>query len=65
MSNTEEVLVKSLANLLEWAKGNRGSREGSPYRFKEVQDVLKTLGLITDDKYTGDWLNVDTKKLSG
>lgn len=64
MSKTEKILVKSLANLLEWAKGMRGSIEGNPYRFKEVRNALKTLGHLTDDKYTGNWLDVDTNKLS-
>ena len=62
--NREEALVKALANLLEWAKGNRGSRCGNPYAVPEVRDALKTLGHITDDKFTGDGLDVNTKELA-
>lgn len=53
-------LIKALANLLEWAKGNRGSKSGNPYGFPEVKNALKVLGKIEGVNY----LDVDTKKLS-
>ena len=53
-------LIKALANLLEWAKGNRGSKSGNPYLFPEVKNALKVLGKLQGVNY----LDVDTKKLS-
>ncbi len=60
LRNENYMLIKSLASLLEWAKGNRGTREGNPYGKPEVKDGLKTLAHITGDS---DYLDVDTEKL--
>lgn len=37
------TLEFALANLVEWAKGNRGSKVGNPYCIPEVQVALMTL----------------------
>jgi len=46
----------ALVNLLEWAKGNRGSKHVNPYGVTEVKDALKTL---TDIWGRTDYLDVD------
>ena len=48
----------ALANLLEWAKGKRGTKEGNPYCIKEVKEALKVLAEIDG---IADYLDVDTK----
>jgi len=35
--------IKVLCDLLEWAKGNRGSKEGNPYLMPEVKAALQHL----------------------
>jgi len=56
-------LVPALANLLEWAKGERGSKDINPYCVPEVKEALKVLAEIyhLDPK---DYLNVPTKEIS-
>lgn len=51
-----------LANLLEFVKGNRGPKQGNPYGIPEVKEALKHLAKLEG---TVDYLNVDTRKLSG
>jgi len=60
-SVSSSELIKALANLLEWAKGNRGSKTGNPYGFLEVKNALKVLAKIDGVK---NYLDVDTKKLA-
>ena len=59
-TQNKNELIKALANLLEWAKGNRGSKSGNPYGFPEVKRALEVLGKIEGVNY----MDVDTKKLS-
>lgn len=51
-----------LANLLEFVKGNRGPKQGNPYGIPEVEEALKHLAKLEG---ISDYLNVDTRKLSG
>ena len=57
----EKELTKTLAGLLEWAKGNRGTKTGNPYMFPEVKTALQVLAKI---KGINNYLDVDTKKLA-
>jgi len=58
----QSELVHHLANVLEFVKGNRGTKQGNPYDFTEIKDALKHLAKLEG---TIDYLNVDTRKLSG
>ena len=51
------VMYKTIQHLLEWAKGNRGSKTGNPYCIPEVRHALKTLASIQGVK---DYLDADT-----
>ena len=51
------AMYEALQNLLEWAKGNRGAREGNPYCKPEVRQALKVLASIQGKK---DYLDADT-----
>ena len=51
------AMYEALQNLLEWAKGNRGAREGNPYCKPEVRQALKVLASIQDKK---DYIDADT-----
>ncbi len=63
----EEVLIlkRSLCNLLEWAKGNRGTKSINPYSVPEVRKGLEVIaiaqGRYKEDRKTPDYLNADTK----
>jgi hypothetical protein len=39
-------LVDAMGNLLQWAAGNRGTKEGNPYGVPEVKDALIALGRV-------------------
>jgi len=52
------MLICALCDVLEWAKGNRGRRDGNPYCVPEVIKALATLKIVTG--YPGDFLDVDT-----
>ena len=49
----------ALVNLLEWAKGNRGTKHGNPYGVLEVKLALITLAHLWD---RDDYLDVDKAK---
>ena len=51
------AMYEALQNLLEWAKGNRGAREGNPYCKPEVRQALKVLASIQGKK---DYLDAAT-----
>jgi len=51
--------ITVLCDLLEWAKGNRGSKEGNPYLIPEVKAALQHLADLQDIK---DYLNAKTKQ---
>ena len=51
-------LLKSLCNLLEWAKGNKGSKHINPYGVPEVKSALETLAKLQGIK---DYLDAKTK----
>ena len=56
------ALIKSLAALLEWSKGNRGRKDVNPYCIPEVNHALRVLVSIVGGC---DYLDVDTRRLSG
>ena len=51
-------LLKSLCNLLEWAKGNKGSKHSNPYCVPEVKSALEHLAKLQGIK---DYLDAKTK----
>jgi hypothetical protein len=50
-----------LANVLEWAAGNRGSKSGNPYSIPEIKQALKHLAELTG---RSDYLDVPTRTLA-
>ncbi len=46
-----------LCAVLEWAKGNRGSKHTNPYGVPEIEDALRFLAVLQDRR---SWLDVDT-----
>lgn len=60
MNSTAEQAICELSNVLEWAKGNRGSRQGNPYTVPEIKEALKFLAKLDGV----DYLDVNTEKLS-
>ena len=57
MKRPNKKTVKALCDLLEWAKGNRGSKDGNPYMMPEVKAALKHLA---DLQGKTDYLDVKT-----
>ena len=43
MKRPNKKTVRVLCDLLEWAKGNRGTKEGNPYGITEVRAALEHL----------------------
>jgi hypothetical protein len=41
--NRREDLVNALHELVRYATGNRGSKEGNPYGKKEIENALRVL----------------------
>ena len=64
MNEHKEPLEEALCNLLEWAKGNRGSRCGNPYCVPEVRDALKVLARMQGLDESR-WLDAETKTRKG
>ena len=56
-----EGTIKALANVLEYAKGNRGNMNGNPYCVPEIEAALKHLAKLEGRE---EWLDVDTKALA-
>lgn len=56
-----EQAMSELANVLEWAKGQRGTKHCNPYAVPEVKQALQFLGRVNG---VSDYLNVDTERLS-
>lgn len=50
-----------LANVLEWAKGQRGRTDVNPYGVPEIEGALRHMAQETE---TGGWLEVDTEAIS-
>lgn len=50
-----------LAAVIEWAKGQRGSKQGNPYGVPEIKAALQHLAAIKGLK---DWLDVDTASIA-
>jgi len=46
LTTRDEILdpVDALGNLIQWALGNRGRKDGNPYGIPEIEAGLKTLG---------------------
>jgi hypothetical protein len=57
MHRKNEKCDKVLCDLLEWAKGNRGSKQGNPYAIPEVKQALQYLAAKQGRK---DWLDAKT-----
>lgn len=53
--------IYHLANVLEWAKGNRGPKTGNPYGIPEIKEALVFLAELEGIE---SYLDVNTKKLS-
>lgn len=49
--------AKHLCNVLEWAKGNRGSKDMNPYGVPEIELALKHLAHLQG---ISDYLDADT-----
>jgi len=60
--NQRDELSWALANLLEWAKGLRGTRRGNPYLVPEVAAALTVLAKQTC--HSGNVYEVPTDLLS-
>jgi hypothetical protein len=43
LDKTKVLAIAHLCNVLEWAKGNRGSKSGNPYLVPEIGAALKFL----------------------
>ena len=43
MKRANQKTIFHLMELLEWAKGNRGSKENNPYSIPEIKAALKHL----------------------
>ena len=43
MTKANKTTVYHLCEVLEWAKGNRGSKSGNPYLIPEIKNALKHL----------------------
>lgn len=56
-----EEAMAELANVIEWAKGQRGTKHCNPYAVPEVKQALQFLGQVNG---VSDYLNVDTERLS-
>ncbi len=64
MANVNEIaLERALANLLEWAKGNRGPKHSNPYGVPEVQAALTVLA-SRQKVDTANYLAVNTARLA-
>ena len=64
MRRPTKETIGHLANLLEWAVGNRGDRRdsGSPYAVPEVRAALKHLAELHD--FDINYLDVNLRKLA-
>jgi len=51
------ITLAHLAAVLEWAKGNRGSKHSNPYGVPEVEAALRHMASLLGMK---EWLDVDT-----
>lgn len=43
MKKANQETIKVLCDVLEWAKGNRGIKNGNPYGIPEIKAALKHL----------------------
>jgi hypothetical protein len=62
MKRANGQTVFHLQEVLEWAKGNRGSKEGNPYCFPEIKGALKHLAELQG---ITDYLDANTKAKKG
>lgn len=46
LDKTKVLALAHLCNVLEWAKGNRGSKDGNPYLVPEIEAALRFLGKL-------------------
>jgi len=56
-----DMLLFHLANVIEWGKGNRGSKNKNPYGVPEIENALKFIAGMRRSK---EWLDVDTKLIA-
>jgi hypothetical protein len=62
MKSANKTTIKVLMDLLEWAKGNRGSKSGNPYGIPEVKAALQHLADLQGIKTTSnsEWMDAKT-----
>lgn len=53
---------EALQDLLEYAVGNRGTREGNPYGHPEIRQAMK---LLAKKQGIADWLSAVTQRKGG
>jgi len=56
-----DPIIRALADVLEWAKGNRGSKSGNPYGIPEIKAALQVLAKVQGNS---SYLDVDTALLA-
>ena len=59
MKRASKKTIHHLCEVLEWAKGNRGSKSGNPYMIPEIKEALKHLAELQGIK---DYLDAKTKR---
>lgn len=59
MKRANKETIKHLCEVLEWAKGMRGSKTGNPYLIPEVKAALKHLA---DLQGINDYLDANTEQ---
>ena len=52
--------IYHLAQVLEWAMGNRGSKHGNPYAVPEIKAALQHIATLTGNN---DYLDVNLQAL--
>jgi hypothetical protein len=62
--DSAETTFRHLANVLQWAAGNRGSKHINPYTVPEVKAALKHMAVVLGYSGRGGYLDVDTAGLS-
>jgi len=58
----ERALTRAhLANVIEWAKGNRGKKDGNPWSVPEVRAALEHLA---ETGAAENWMDVNTRHIA-
>jgi hypothetical protein len=59
MKRANKETIRQLCEVLEWAKGNRGRKDGNPYLIPEIKGALKHLANLQG---INDYLDAETKR---